>query len=50
MYHTMAGEIDFNKVTTIEDIAFYQHTLNEANHDYTVTIPATVKILVMQIL
>lgn len=42
MYHTMAGEIDFNKVTTIEDIAFYQHTLNEANHDYTVTIPATV--------
>lgn len=42
MYHTMAGEIDFNKVTTIEDIAFYQHRLDEANHDYTVTIPATV--------
>lgn len=41
-YHTMVGTIDFNNVTTIENLAFYQHTLYEANHDYSVTIPATV--------
>lgn len=41
-YHTMVGTIDFNNVTTIENLAFYQHTLYEANHDYSVTIPATI--------